>query len=269
MITLEMQLRKELNQLKGILEEARRRIKNAPIGNLRISKKKNTLEFYYKNEEENNGRQRYMRKNEEKLIKGLAQRDYDASIIKNAEERIKAIEIFLEKYQKTCLKGVYQKTNKYRRELIAPFVVSDDEYIRQWKAVEYKGKGFLEDTLEIITENGERVRSKSEKIIADKLYALGVPYRYEYPIVLDGNVKIYPDFTVLKMPEREEVYLEHFGLMDDERYVEKVMWKLSTYERNGIYLGINLFITYETGRNPLSTKTLDSLIRSLFIWEDA
>ena len=116
-----------------------------------------------------------------------------------------------------------------------------------------------------MTENGERVRSKSEKIIADKLHALGVPYRYEYPLVLDGNMKIYPDFTMLRMPEREEIYLEHFGLMDDEGYVEKVMWKLNTYERNGIYLGVNLFITYETGRNPLNTKTLDRLIRSLFV----
>ena len=116
-----------------------------------------------------------------------------------------------------------------------------------------------------MTENGERVRSKSEKIIADKLHALGVPYRYEYPLVLDGNMKIYPDFMMLRMPEREETYLEHFGLMDDEGYVEKVMWKLNTYERNGIYLGVNLFITYETGRNPLNTKTFDRLIRSLFV----
>ena len=265
MVTIEMQLKKELNQLKKILEEAKKRIKNAPEGNLRISKKKNTVEFYYKNGNENNGRQRYMRKKEEKLIKGLAQRDYDTSIIKNTEERIKAIETFLEKYQRTSLKEVYQKTNQYRRELIDPFVVSDDEYIRRWKSVEYKGKGFLEDAVEIITENGERVRSKSEKIIADKLYALGVPYRYEYPLVLDGNMKIYPDFTILKMPEREEVYLEHFGLMDDEGYVEKVMWKLNTYERNGIYLGVNLFITYETGRNPLNTKMLDRIIKSLFV----
>lgn len=265
MPTIETQLRKELNQLKKILEEAKKRLNNAPAGNLRISGKRNTIEYYYKNSIENHGKHRYMKKGEEKLIRELAQRDYDASIIKNAEERIRAIEIFLKKYDRTSLKRVYEKTNTYRKELIVPFIVSDEEYVKQWKIVEYKGKGFLEDALEIVTENGERVRSKSEKIIADKLYALGVPYRYEYPLVLDGNMKIYPDFTILRMPEREEVYLEHFGLMDDESYVEKVMWKLNTYERNGIYLGINLFITYETSRNPLNTKTLDRLVRRLFV----
>jgi len=58
-----------------------------------------------------------------------------------------------------------------------------------------------------------------------------IPYRYEYPLVLAGNVKVYPDFTILKMPEREEVYLEHFGMMDDIDYVDSAMYKLSTYEK--------------------------------------
>lgn len=78
---------------------------------------------------------------------------------------------------------------------------------------------------------------------------------------------MYPDFTILRMPAREEIYLEHFGMMDDYNYVETVMRKLNTYERNGIYIGVNLFITYETSRNPLNTRTLDGLIRSLLCQE--
>ena len=77
---------------------------------------------------------------------------------------------------------------------------------------------------------------------------------------------MYPDFTILRMPEREEVYMEHFGLMDDENYVETVRHKLNIYERNGIYIGVNLFITHETKRTPLNTKALDELMRKLF-WE--
>lgn len=120
---------------------------------------------------------------------------------------------------------------------------------------------------EIVTERGERVRSKSEKIIADKLFALGIPYRYEYPLVLAGNVKVYPDFTILKMPEREEVYLEHFGMMDDIDYVDSAMYKLSTYEKNKIYLGVNLFITHENSRSPLNTRALDGMLRKIFFEE--
>lgn len=96
---------------------------------------------------------------------------------------------------------------------------------------------------------------------------MGIPYRYEYPLVLDGNVRVYPDFTILKMPERQEVYLEHFGMMDDEEYVEKALFKLSNYERNDIFLGVNLFITYETGKRPINTRALDKMLRQIFCEE--
>jgi len=52
--------------------------------------------------------------------------------------------------------------------------------------------------------------------------------------------------------------------MDDIDYVDKVLFKLNTYEKNEIYLGVNLFITYETGKKALNTKGLDGLLRNLF-----
>ena len=65
------------------------------------------------------------------------------------------------------------------------------------------------------TSKGERVRSKSEVIIADVLNREGVPYRYEYPIYIKGIGKIYPDFTVLNIGIRKEMIWDHFGMMDD------------------------------------------------------
>lgn len=268
MQTMEALLREEVKQLKKIEAEAGKRLKTAPKGHLRIMKKGNSVEYYYKNSDEggsSNGR--YMRKSEFALAKAIAQKDYDVQVVKYAKERIKAIDIFLRKYKETSLKALFYKTNQYRRALVTAQVISDEEYIRKWQMIEYKGKTFAEDAQEIITERGERVRSKSEKIIADKLYALGIPYRYEYPLVLDGDMKMYPDFTILKMPEREEVYLEHFGLMDDSNYVDTVMYKLSTYQKNEIYLGVHLFVTFETGKNPLNTRALDKQLRKLFLPE--
>ena len=273
MKTIETALRKEMRQLEKIADEARRRLKTAPKGHLRIVKKRGGVEYYYKSDDESsrkvdkrNCNGKYMKKSEAKLAKEIAQRDYDTCVVKNAEERIKVIDTFLKKYEKTSLEEIYQKTSQYRRELICADVISDDEYIKKWQAVKYEGKSFVDDFQEIITERGERVRSKSEKIIADKLYTLGIPYRYEYPLTLEGNIKVYPDFTILRMPTREEVYLEHFGMMDDNNYVDNVMYKLNTYERNGIYFGVNLFMTYETSKKPLNTMTLDKLIKKLFVF---
>ena len=118
-----------------------------------------------------------------------------------------------------------------------------------------------------LLQKEERVRSKSEKIIADKLYSLGIPYRYECPLTLAGNIKMYPDFTILRMMTREEVYLEHFGMMDDANYVENVIFKLNTYEKNDIYLGVNLFVTYETSKKPINTMAVDRMLKQLFLME--
>lgn len=272
MKTIEKVLEEELLQLRDYVTKAKKRLDKATRGNLRVRKWNGVVEYYYRNaesgsEDERRGNGRYLRKSELDFASKLAQRDYDMSVVRLAEERIKAIERFLKAYDKTCLKKLHHKTNSYRKILITPAVLSDEEFIRQWQSVEYKGKPFDDDENIILTEKGERVRSKSEKIIADKLYSLGISYRYEYPLVLANNVRVYPDFTILRMPAREEVYLEHFGMMDDPDYVETVLYKLSTYEKNEIYLGVNLFVTYETGRKALNTKGLDGLVRNLFCEE--
>lgn len=231
MKTTEKILQEEVLQLRDIAESARKRLETAPKGRLRIAKKQNQIEYYYKEPEE----------------EGEVGRDDGKKVKENKN-------------------GRYMR-NSYRKALIAPPVLSDEEFVRQWQAKEYKGKPFEDDENIILTERGERVRSKSEKIIADKLYALGIPYRYEYPLVLSGGVKVYPDFTILRMTTREEVYLEHFGMMDDLEYVETALYKLSSYEKNGIYLGVDLFVTYETGKRTLNTKGLDGLMRKLFCIE--
>ena len=269
---IEDMLEEELVQLQKVLEKAKQRLINVPEGQLRVREWNGKTEYYYRNnktedEKERRHNGRYLRKKEVLLAKSIAQRDYDMLVVNNAKERVSAIEKFLNIYERTNLKQLYKDTIPGRRRMIEADILPDEEYAKQWQEITYAGKVFADDEIEIITERGERVRSKSEKIIADKLYSLGIPYRYEYPLELAGNVRIYPDFTILKLPEKDEVYLEHFGMMDDADYVDNVMYKLNTYEKNKIYLGVNLFITHETGKNPLNTRALDGMLRKLFCKE--
>lgn len=269
---IEILLKEEMEELKQIVTSAKQRLIEVPEGNLRVRTWNGKTEYYYRNSTNENTKEsrdngRYLKKKEESLAKSIAQRDYDREVVNRAEERISIIEKFLKIYQKTSLKKLYQDTVPGRRSLVKADIISDEEYIKQWQSVPYRGKSFLDDDIEIITERGERVRSKSEKIIADKLLSLGIPYRYEYPLTLSDGVRVYPDFTILKLPEREEVYLEHFGMMDDADYVDSVLYKLNTYEKNKIYLGVNLFITHETSRNPLNTRALDAMLKKLFCEE--
>lgn len=79
MKTIEEILREEVNVLKKKLIKIEGNLKNVPKGNLRISKKKDKVEYYYRNEEEGirNHNGRYMKSSEKELIRRLAQRDYD------------------------------------------------------------------------------------------------------------------------------------------------------------------------------------------------
>lgn len=263
MNTISDMLMKEAKELEQVIRDTKERLEKAPKGYLRVRKWKNTVEYYYR-ENENTGNGKYLKKSEHHIAEKLAQRDYDKKLVEIATKRKKIIAEFLQNYEKIDPKDIYSKTKAYRRPLLHDAVLPDEEYINRWEAEMYKGKAFVQDAPIIVTEKGEQVRSKSEKIIADKLYFLGIPYKYECPLQLAGNITVYPDFTILKMPERREVYLEHFGMLDDESYLENILCKISTYEKSGIYPGVNLFITYETGRKPLNTRVLDGFLRELF-----
>ena len=268
------------SELEKMIKTMEFRLRNAPEGSVRIRNYKGTIEYYYKKCDENNEKNgvdsfetnecnsvkwHYVKKKEFKVVKQMVQRDYDLRMIKQARKRVRSIEEFIKAYQSSDLSQLHKKVNPYRRKIIEEKIVTDEEYIENWMNVMYKGKYIDDNTAKIVTNKGERVRSKSEKIIADKLYSLGIPYRYEYPLQLDNRTTFYPDFTILKMPERKEIYLEHFGMMDDRNYVEKVMYKLSRYEEIGLIIGVNLFITYETSDMPINTRTLDRLIRNAFM----
>ena len=255
-----------MRSVENMLRKEAERLKEIPVGSLKVANKERKIDCYYK--EAGMSKWRYLKTSERGIACALAQRDYDIQLVKVAEERIRVIERFLDKYAETDLRKIYRNTNPGRRLLLSEGVVSDEVYVKRWLEFSYEGLGFEGEENEIITERGERVRSKSEKIIADKLYALGIPYRYECPLVLRNHIVVHPDFTILCVSTRQEVYLEHFGMMNDEIYVDKTMNKLATYERNGIYLGVNLFMTFETGKRVLNTRALDDMLRKLFCEEE-
>ena len=129
-----------------------------------------------------------------------------------------------------------------------------------WEKVAYQGKPFKEDSSEIYSERGERVRSKSEKMIADKLLMMGIPYRYEYPLKLNGFGTVYPDFTILDVSTNEIIYWEHFGRMDDLDYANKTIRKINQYARNGYSIGDKLLVTFETRQTLIDMRDVEKML---------
>ena len=114
------------------------------------------------------------------------------------------------------------------------------------------------------SNRGDLVRSKSEKFIADKLYAAGIPYRYEEVITLENGYFASPDFTVLNKRTKEIYYIEHLGNLQDEQYLDENVRKLSRYYKSGSNFAGHLLITIENSRAEFDGSVMDPLIESLF-----
>lgn len=97
-----------------------------------------------------------------------------------------------------------------------------------------RGKRFLEKKLIHKTERGELVRSKSELVIADKLFSRGIDYSYERELKLASGVCCYPDFTIDDDATGKTYYWEHLGMLADPSYKRRWEAKLSQYIKNGI-----------------------------------
>lgn len=245
-----------LSQLKKTKEKA---LKSAPEGSLRLCSRKNKAQYYWRNDPKDSSGI-YISEKDIKLARKLAQKDYDKKVLASAEKELEAIKRYQSAYPTTSVEHVYDNLHKERQKLICPIVETDEQYSYTWESVAYQGKGFDEMMPEIYTAKGERVRSKSEVIIADILNQEGIPYRYECPLQLKGWGKVYPDFTVLNVRERKELYWEHMGMMDDPDYVEKAIQKLALYQQKGIFSGRNLILTYETKKLPLNPKSVRLII---------
>lgn len=252
-------LQTRTNYLLQLKEQKEKALETAPEGMLRICNSRNRTQYYQRIDPTDlNGK--YINEKEFSLARTLAQKDYDKKVLLAIEKELYAIKKFTDNYPEINAEKIYENLHKVRQKLVIPIQESEEEFVRKWENVTYEEKGFRENTPEFYTVKGERVRSKSEVIIADLLNREGIPYRYECPIYLKGYGRIYPDFTVLNIRTRKEFYWEHLGMMDDSTYVENALKKIATYERNGIFIGNGLILTYESKNMPINQKQIQQVI---------
>ena len=64
------------------------------------------------------------------------------------------------------------------------------------------------------------------------------------------------------MRTREEIYWEHFGMMDSPEYAQKAVSKINLYAQNGIIPGRGLIISMESASEAVNTKAVEKIIQS-------
>lgn len=250
-------LLKEQNRLEEILRKVNKELATLPDGKLRISNDNTRCRYYHCLYNEIGT---YIPKSNTQLPRQLAQKTYDISVVKKIEVRLKQIRKLIKDYTDNEIEEIYTSLNEKRQALITPVEPTWNQVVAGWYEEEYHTKEFQEGTPVILTENGERVRSKSEKILADYFYRRKIPYKYEKPLYLSGYGMVYPDFTILSRKTGQEIFWEHEGMMDKQEYARSAVRKLESYQKNGIFPGEQLILTFETELSVLNTTVVEVLV---------
>ena len=269
-------LQAKAEELLAAIETKSRNLKNAPEGRLRIAQRESGVYYYHVTDSSPEWGD-YLPQTESKTIARLAQKEYDQTVLTEMQRELKAVDRFLKSFCPKRLHDIFEKLLPARRKFVQPVRLPDEEFAEQWLAVKYSGKGMAADAPLLETSRGERVRSKSEVIIADTLDRLKIPYRYEFPHQLkvrrnsrgrDSSRRIvtfHPDFTCLNVRTRREFIWEHFGRMDDPEYIAETLGKFDTYTANGIFPGESLIFTMETQERPLNPATVEALAKKFLL----
>lgn len=234
-------------------------------GSLVIAKHKNRTQYYHQFKNAKTGKydRRYIRPKQMELAIQLANQSYRRRLSKLLEKRIKQLKLINKTFQDDEIDQVYLSLSPERQALVDPLLETYSQKLETWKSTPYPMKGFKETDLEIYSKRGERVRSKTEKILADMFFDLGIEYKYECPLYLN-NTSLHPDFTLFHPHHHHEIYWEHFGMMDHPEYAVQAVKRIGIYRKNGYFLDERLIATFESSRQNLDYQEVRMLIARFF-----
>lgn len=264
---LEKQLKEVQARYQKIWDKVKDATQNPVKGHVICLSINNKYQYYLQVNDElpSKNRRKYLRQNQLDLARPYAQHTYDKKVYKLVKRRLKQLSILIEEFRDDEIDLLYTNLSEGRRILIKPVEIQFKDLVSKWSTEKYISMGFQDEAKIILTNKGEKVRSKTEKILADKFAELGIAYKYECPIELPNGFVLYPDFTFLSPHTRQEVYWEHHGMMDDPNYVRRALRKIATYERHGILRGQRLIVTYETSQDNLDYTWVDMLIERFLL----
>lgn len=205
--------------------------------------------------------QGYMERDE--LIKDLCDRRYISRALPILQRNLRCCRDFRDSFKIYDLKAMGASLPRvYRDHDCSEMLLQGDIDPAAWASADYECNKAYPERKRYRSEGGVWVRSKSEADIATKLEQKGFSFRYEEMICVDGRWMA-PDFTILCIVERRVKYWEHFGMMDDPCYAAAAMDKLCHYAHNGIRMGDNLIVTWETSERPLLFDDINDRIDSM------
>lgn len=241
------------------MQKLKKKIIKYPSDNISINRNGKYIKLFITNDK---GRF-YLKKSKNMIAQKLIEKKYISEQIKDIEQELTAIGKYLEHH--TDVKKSDKLITDFPdiKNLLQPYWSSENTKISKWLSKDYKTNPSNPEQLNIDTKSGNKVRSKSESIIDMVLYNNKLPYKYECELNL-CDTTVYPDFTIMNPKNGKIVYWEHFGMMDNSTYYQKAYTKLMQYAANNIIPTINLIVTYETSKHPLSITEVEKVVDNYF-----
>ena len=206
----------------------------------------------------------YIPKKKRQYAEKLATKRYLLHLIDDLKCESKAIDCYIRKRKPTECQAdqVYFQDEEYQK-LISAYYKPVSKVLQDWSIADYEKSYKYPEQLIHKSISGKVVRSKSEAMIDMFLFQKKIPYHYEELLVL-GGIRMYPDFTIRHPKTGEFFYWEHFGMVDDPVYYQKMVAKMRTYITHGICPSVQLIMTYETQACPLSLEMIEKTIGFYF-----
>ena len=224
-----------------------------------VKKDRGRIRYYLKNK--HSGQEKYIKKADGKTLREYCRERYCLRLEKELPGQIAKLERLAERLKavKDC-QMIYDELPDTVRKYVSPLRDSQKQMIEEFHD---EGRHVIHSSFEkteaFETDKGDKVRSKSEVIIANTLYHAGIPYDYERGLELTAGIR-YPDFTILNVRTGKIYYWEHMGRIDCQDYRNKMVVKLREYQEGGIFQGEKLILTMETNEKPLSVKQVRGLV---------
>ena len=248
-------------ELEDRMKELARDIAAAPDGRLECHRRGKGYRWYRVD-----GKNHWtIRREDRRLAERLAEKMYRQRKQKEALAELAATSAYLKEIAKTPKRtGDALLSSEGFAELLKPMLGGLPADLKRWSEESYPSNPYAPEQRRVKTSSGRLVRSKSEGFILTALEQNHIPFRYECELRLDGQ-PVYPDF-IIRHPVTGELYLwEHFGMMDDPKYISDMLRKLGRYIAAGWIPMQNLIITTETSDHPLDVSLVMDLIRHFFL----
>ncbi len=256
-------VKKEWQRWAELKAECEKELEHLPKGKMTSAKINGKLYYYQKQ----GNRKIYLGKQANESVQELQKRFFLEQVVVELGKNISLIEDFLSTYKeldilalKAGLPRAYQSVDVKNIGCLGRM---EEEAFLQFNRSYERCQNHPEH-LRHVTANGEKVRSKSEVLLANMMYERGIPYHYEEKLVLPER-EVYPDFTIFVRSERRVKYLEHCGMIYNDDYFQTFAWKLKTYLSNGFIPWRDVFFTFDEQDGSIDTFTISHLLESYFL----